>query len=196
MHQPRYMFASDLHGSARYTQQLLAAYRREQPDTLILLGDILYHGPRNDLPDGYDPKRVIDLLNPLAPSILCVRGNCDAEVDQQVLDFPLMADYALLTVDGHRLFLTHGHLYNTATPPKLAKGDVLIHGHTHVPACLHQPDGWWYLNPGSVSIPKEGSARGYMILEDGTFSWKTLDGRVWQTAPLREESRTVARSLF
>ncbi len=179
-----YLIASDLHGSATYTRQLLEAYRREQANRLILLGDILYHGPRNDLPAGYAPKEVIALLNPLAKEILCVRGNCDAEVDQMVLDFPLMADYALLEVDGQRLFLTHGHLYNADNPPPLNEGDILLHGHTHVPACLHRPEGWWLLNPGSVSIPKEGSPHGYLLLQDGVFAWKTLAGDIWQTAEL------------
>ena len=177
-----YLIASDIHGSALYTRQLLEAYEREQPDRLILLGDILYHGPRNDLPDGYAPKEVIRLLNPLAEKILCVRGNCDAEVDQMVLEFPLMADYAILDVGGRRLFLTHGHLYNAEQPPKLADGDVLIHGHTHVPTCLHRPEGWWLLNPGSVSIPKEDSPHGYLLFKDGTFCWKTLAGEIWKTA--------------
>ncbi len=191
----RYMIASDLHGSAYYTGQLLEAYHREKPDWLILLGDILYHGPRNDLPRGYAPKEVIAMLNPLADRILCVRGNCEAEVDQMVLDFPVMADYTLLPIEGHRLFITHGHLYNTQTPPPLGKGDILLHGHTHVPACEHHAGGWWYLNPGSVSIPKEDSRHGYMMLEDGTFYWKELSGKIWQTAPLYEEKST-GRSLF
>ena len=193
MNKTRYMIASDLHGSAEYTRQLVDAYHREQPDMLILLGDILYHGPRNDLPAGYAPKEVIALLTPLAGRILCVRGNCDAEVDQMVLPFPLMAEYSILPIEGHRIFITHGHIHNTQTPPPLARGDILLHGHTHVPACLHQPGGWWYLNPGSVSIPKEGSARGYMTLEGGTFYWKTLAGKVWQDAPLYEEKSTVTR---
>ncbi len=196
MKPPRYMIASDLHGSATYTRKLLEAYQREKPDRLILLGDILYHGPRNDLPAGYNPKEVIALLSPLADKILCVRGNCDAEVDQMVLPFPLMADYSLLPVEDMTVFITHGHHYNTQNPPPLRRGDVLLHGHTHVPACLHQPGGWWYLNPGSVSIPKEGSPHGYMTLEDGTFYWKTLEGRVWQDAPLCEESKTTVRQIF
>ena len=192
---PRYMIASDIHGSALYTAKLLEAYHREKPDQLILLGDILYHGPRNDLPAGYAPKEVIAMLNPLASRILCVRGNCDAEVDQMVLDFPLMAEYTWLPVKGHRLFITHGHIYNAQTPPPMEKGDILLHGHTHVPVCEHQPGGWWLLNPGSVSIPKEGSAHSYLLLEDGTFFWKTLSGEVWRTAPLYEETGS-GRSLF
>ena len=171
------MFASDLHGSAYYTRKLLQAYEKERPEKLVLLGDILYHGPRNDLPEGYAPKEVIAMLNPLAEQILCVRGNCEAEVDQMVLDFPVMADYAVLFEQGKTLVLTHGHVFSSEKPPKLQKGNVLLTGHTHVPACEDR-GGWWYLNPGSVSIPKNGSWHGYMVLEEGTFFWKNLDGNV------------------
>ena len=174
------MIASDLHGSAYYTEKLMAAYEREQPEKLLLLGDILYHGPRNDLPKGYAPKEVIAMLNPLADKILCVRGNCEAEVDQMVLDFPVMADYCVLHEGGKMIFVTHGHLYSETQPPKLHKGDILLTGHTHVPKCVEH-DGWWYLNPGSVSIPKESSWHGYMMLEDGAFQWKDLDGNLQMT---------------
>lgn len=168
------MIASDLHGSAFYTRQLLEAFEAEYPDKLLLLGDILYHGPRNDLPEGYAPKEVISLLNPLADRILCVRGNCEAEVDQMVLDFPVMADYCVLLEQGRTIYVTHGHLFSEQNPPKLQPGDVLLTGHTHIPACVNH--GWQYLNPGSVSIPKNGSWHGYMTLEDGTFLWKNLRG--------------------
>ncbi len=179
----KYMIASDIHGSAFYAERLVEACRRENPDQLVLLGDILYHGPRNDLPAEYNPKAVIALLNPLAPHIIAVRGNCDSEVDQMVLDFPLMADYAILPLGSSRVFLTHGHVYGGDNPPPMAKGDILLQGHTHVPVCRHTPGGWWLLNPGSVSIPKEGSPHGYMILEDNIFYWKTIDGDTWKTAP-------------
>lgn len=174
------MIASDIHGSAAWCQELLKAYTREAPDRLLLLGDLLYHGPRNDLPDGYAPKTVIELLNNLKEQLLCVRGNCEAEVDQMVLSFPVLADYAYLEVNGLRIFATHGHLYGEDNPPPLATGDILLCGHTHVPACRAH-DGFTYLNPGSVSIPKEGSAHSYMILEDRTFTWKALDGTVYKT---------------
>ena len=171
------MIASDLHGSAYYTRKLLDAYEKEQPGKLVLLGDILYHGPRNDLPKDYAPKEVIAMLNPLAHKILCVRGNCEAEVDQMVLDFPVLADYAVLFEQKKTIYVTHGHLFSEDQPPKLSAGDVLLCGHTHVPKCAEH-DGWWYLNPGSVSIPKNGSWHGYMTLEDGKFLWKDLDGCV------------------
>ena len=181
-----YMIASDLHGSAYYTDQLVDAFHREGADRLLLLGDILYHGPRNALPLGYDPKKVIAMLNPIADKITCVRGNCDAEVDQMVLDFPLMADYQVVTVDSQMLLMTHGHLYDNDNPPPVRDGDIVLQGHTHVPLCQHQPGGWWVLNPGSVSIPKEDSPHSYMVLKDGTFYWKTLGGEVYRTAPLFE----------
>ena len=177
------MIASDIHGSAAFCKQLLEAYKNEAPDRLLLLGDILYHGPRNDLPAGYAPKEVIELLNPLGAQILCVRGNCEAEVDQMVLKFPVLADYAWLDVNGLRIFATHGHHFGEDNPPPLASGDMLLCGHTHVPACRVY-DNFTYLNPGSVSIPKENSAHSYMILEDRTFFWKDLDGNVYRTVTI------------
>ena len=173
----KYFIASDIHGSAYYCEKMLDAYRREGADRLILLGDILYHGPRNDLPRDYAPKRVIELLNPLKNEIFCVRGNCDTEVDQMVLDFPILADYALLDINGSTVFVTHGHKHNLSALPPIPAGDVLLHGHTHIPACETR-EGITYLNPGSVSIPKEGSKNSYMVLEGGVFVNKSLDGEV------------------
>lgn len=172
------IIASDIHGSAYYCGKLLEAYRREGADKLILLGDILYHGPRNDLPRDYAPKEVIAMLNPMKEEILCVRGNCDTEVDQMVLEFPILADYAFLWEKGHMIFLTHGHVFNEKNLPMLKKGDVLLHGHTHVPVC-REHDDYVYMNPGSVSIPKEDSEHSYMVYEDGKFQWKNMEGRVY-----------------
>lgn len=177
------LIASDIHGSATCCRALLSAFSREGADKLLLLGDILYHGPRNDLPEGYAPKEVISLLNPLKDKILCVRGNCDTEVDQMVLDFPILADYCLLYAGKRTIFATHGHLYNEEKLPPLAKGDILLHGHTHIPACK-EGDGYLYLNPGSVSIPKKGSSRGYILLDGDTVLFKTLDGEVFKTYTL------------
>ena len=171
----KWFIASDIHGSARYCREMLEAFEREGADRLILLGDLLYHGPRNDLPEEYAPKEVIGMLNGYKDRIFCVRGNCEAEVDQAVLEFPVMADYALMPLGNRTLFITHGHIYNTSKRPPLKRGDILLHGHTHVPAC-EDHDGILYLNPGSVSIPKGGSERGYMTLEAGIFCWKKLDG--------------------
>ncbi len=171
------MIASDIHGSAKYCEKMLKAYDREGAERLLLLGDFLYHGPRNDLPKGYAPKEVAAMLNERKEDLLCVRGNCDAEVDQVLLEFPIMADYCLLDLDGVTIFATHGHHYNPKNPPMLKKGDILLNGHTHIPA-NEDMGTFTYMNPGSVSIPKKDSARGYMIFEDGTFTWKDLDGQV------------------
>ena len=130
----KWMIASDLHGSAKYCRQMVEAFEREGADRLLLFGDLLYHGPRNDLPDGYAPKEVIPLLNGLKPKLCCVRGNCEAEVDQMVLSFPVMADYCILPVGEKLVYASHGHVYNKENLPPLAPGDVLLHGHTHVPA--------------------------------------------------------------
>lgn len=172
----KWLIASDIHGSRLFCERMLAAFDREKADRLLLLGDLLYHGPRNDLPENYDPKAVIGRLNTRKDKIFCVRGNCEAEVDQMVLCFPVMADYCLLETAGHVVFATHGHHYNLETPPALKPGDVLLHGHTHVPA-KDNSLGFWYLNPGSVSLPKENSPHSYMTLEDGLFLWKDLEGR-------------------
>ena len=168
------MIASDIHGSAKWCEKMLEAWRREAPDRLVLLGDLLYHGPRNDLPEDYAPKRVIAMLNDIAPHLLCVRGNCEAEVDQMVLEFPIMADYAILEQKTYLVYLTHGHVFNEQHLPPLAPGDVLLHGHTHVPV-LREHETYTYINPGSVAIPKEDSWHGYMILEDGVYTWKSLE---------------------
>ena len=177
------LIASDIHGSAHYCRELLAALDREQAPRMLLLGDILYHGPRNDLPRESAPKEVIALLNPRREQLLCVRGNCDTEVDQMVLAFPILADYALLQLAGVTIYATHGHVYNTGHLPPLCPGDILLHGHTHVPAWEDHGD-YRYFNPGSVSIPKQDSPHGYMILEDGLFLWKTLDGEIYHREQL------------
>ena len=172
------MIASDLHGSAHYTELLLKAYAREQADRLLLLGDILYHGPRNPLPEGYNPKEVARMLNDMKQEILCVRGNCDSDVDQMVLEFPIMAEYCLIAAENATIFATHGHVFNEQNLPMLKKGDILLHGHTHVPVC-RQHEGYTYVNPGSVSLPKENSEHGYMTVEAGELLWKKLDGTVY-----------------
>lgn len=171
----KWMIASDLHGSAYYCRKMLEAFEREGADRLFLLGDLLYHGPRNDLPREYAPKEVIPLLNGKKEKLLCVRGNCDAEVDQMVLEFPVLADYVVLPVGQRLIYATHGHIYHVKNLPPLAPGDVLLHGHTHVPAWTEFGQGNLYLNPGSVSIPKENSPHSYMTLEGNTMQWKELE---------------------
>ena len=176
----KWLIASDIHGSAVYCEKLLKAYEREQADRLLLLGDLLYHGPRDDLPEGYDPKKVISLLNSMKDRIFCVRGNCDTEVDQMVLHFPILAEYALLPVGNRLILVTHGHHFHEQNLPPLCEGDILLAGHTHVPKC-EEHESYIYMNPGSVSIPKEESWRGYMTLEDEIFIWKNLEGEVQMT---------------
>jgi len=178
------MIASDIHGSAYYCKALLEAFEREQADRLLLLGDILYHGPRNDLPRDYAPKEVLAMLNAMNDKIFCVRGNCDTEVDQMVLSFPILADYCILTAGSRLIYATHGHNHNLQALPPLQPGDILLHGHTHVPAWEPFGAGNLYLNPGSVSIPKAGSAHSYMILENNLFWWKTLAGSEYHTEVL------------
>ena len=162
------MIASDIHGSAMYCKNLMEAFDREKADRLLLLGDILYHGPRNDLPEEYAPKKVISMLNDVRDRLFCVRGNCDTEVDQMVLNFPILADYCIIPVGDRLIYATHGHNFNLNNLPPLCRGDILLHGHTHIPAWEEFGENNLYLNPGSVSIPKENSAHGYMLLENTT----------------------------
>lgn len=170
----RWMIASDIHGSATYCRMIFEQYREEKAERLLLLGDLLYHGPRNDLPQGYAPKEVIELLNANAEDLVAVRGNCEAEVDQMVLHFPVMAEYALLPMKRGLMYITHGHHASESTPPPLKKGDILLHGHTHIPKCVDH-GSFIYMNPGSVAIPKDGSCHSYMIWDGGVFQWKNLE---------------------
>ena len=174
----KWMIASDIHGSAYYCAKLKEAYEREKPGRLLLIGDVLYHGPRNDLPRDYDPKKVIEILNSISKEIICVRGNCDSEVDQMVLDFPLMSDSMALVIEDRFFFVTHGHIFKEADLHFLHEGDILLSGHTHVPAKEKRGDHW-YINPGSVSIPKNDSPHSYMTAENGSLYWKTLDGEIY-----------------
>lgn len=175
------MVVSDIHGSAFYCEQMLEAYKREEPDKMLLLGDILYHGPRNDLPKEYNPKKVIKILNDIKSQLMCVRGNCDTEVDQMVLEFPILADYCILYSGARMILATHGHNHNASSMSMLNSGDILLHGHTHIPA-FEEVNGYIYVNPGSISIPKENSRHSYMIIEDESgelkFTWKSLESEI------------------
>ena len=170
------MFASDLHGDAACCRKMFACLEREGAQKLILLGDLLYHGPRNDLPPHYAPKEVIGQLNANKERLLCVRGNCDTEVDQMVLEFPILSDYMTIFERGRMFFVTHGHRYHKDQMPPCPSDTILIHGHTHVQTI--QPfSGGIYLNPGSVTIPKEGNPQSYMVYEDGLFRIVTMEGK-------------------
>lgn len=171
------MIASDIHGSSFYCKKMIEAFEKEKADRLLLLGDILYHGPRNDLPKDYSPKDVADMLNKIKEKIFCVRGNCEAEVDQMMLKFSVMSDYAVIADEKSIIYATHGHIYNEQNIPPIQKGDILMCGHTHVPACREYKD-YTYMNPGSVSIPKEESWHGYIIDCNGQFKWKDFEGNV------------------
>ena len=173
----KWMIASDIHGSAKFCRMTLERFDAERADRLLLLGDLLYHGPRNDLPEEYAPKTVIDLLNARRDALFCVRGNCEAEVDQMVLQFPVMAEYALLELGGRLVYVTHGHHAGEDKPPVIKAGDILLCGHTHVPKCVDHGT-FIYMNPGSTAIPKEGSAHSYMTYENGLFLWKSLEDGV------------------
>lgn len=169
------MFISDIHGSETCLAKALESYNEEKPDRLVILGDLLYHGPRNPLPNGYNPKGVIELLNPLKEKIIAVRGNCDSEVDQMVMEFPMMGDYHIVYSENHEFFLTHGHLYNNQPSDLCPKGSVFAQGHTHVPM-IEQKGDVLHFNPGSITLPKENHPQTYGIYNQNTLSIKTMDG--------------------
>ena len=171
----KWMVASDIHGSGYWCEKLVEAFHREKADKLLLLGDILYHGPRNPLPEGHDPKKCVTLLSELKDCTVSVRGNCEASVDQMLLPFPIMADYLLLDLGSRLVFATHGDQWGEKNPPAMAKGGVLLNGHTHVSACTEYED-FLYLNPGSVSLPKDEGHHGYMMMDAEGVIFKELDG--------------------
>lgn len=171
------IIASDIHGSEFYCKKLLERFSEEGAEKLVLLGDILYHGPRNDLPKDYAPKGVIALLNPISDKIFCVKGNCESEVDGMVFDFATDVDNAMIFDGQNTLFLTHGH----KIPQNIAKMNcILVNGHTHVPLC-DQSQGYLHINPGSVSIPKENSPHSYITFDGKSFVWKNVcDGKAYK----------------
>lgn len=173
------VIASDLHGSALYGRKLLDAFVREKAERLLLLGDILYHGPRNDLPDGYAPKELAALLNAQRGRILAVRGNCDADVDQFLIKFPIMADFSEILTENARFFVTHGHLWNAANVPPVQQGTILAHGHTHIPEIRPLPEGVTLFNPGSISLPKRNFPPTFGFFDGENLSVRRLeDGAV------------------
>ena len=165
----KWLIASDIHGSEFYCKEVIKAFEQEQADRLLLLGDILYHGPRNDLPKDYAPKKVIALLNEVKDKILCVRGNCDAEVDQMVLQFALTADYQVFQLGQRRVFMSHGHVYGPDHLPKMEEGDIFLSGHTHIPTAI-KTEGIYLLNPGSSALPKQNHPKSYAVLDEEGFT--------------------------
>lgn len=170
------LIASDIHGSAEWSGKLMDAYDEEKPDKVLLLGDLLYHGPRNNLPLDYDTKRTMEKLNSIKSKIIAVRGNCDSEVDQMVLEFPIMNSYEIVEADGIKIFAAHGHNYSPESLPPFVEFDVIATGHTHIPV-LAKHEGYYHINPGSVSIPKGGSVNSYIIFENRNFILKSLNDR-------------------
>ncbi len=164
------LIASDIHGNYESAKFILKAFEKNNCDKILLLGDILYFGPRNELTEEYNPKGVIKLLNENSDKIMAVRGNCDSEVDQMVLSFPIMSEYCYLMLDGISVFATHGHHFNTENPPPPRPGEILLHGHTHVQKCVEFGNGNYYLNPGSLAFPKESNPKTYMIYENRCFT--------------------------
>ena len=173
----KYLFVSDIHGCLPTLEQVLHFYDREHYDMLCILGDILNYGPRNRIPEGIDPKGIVELLNARKDSIIAIRGNCDAEVDQMLLEFPIMADYALVVDNGRRLFLTHGHVYNEQNRPTL-KHDIFVYGHTHLWKLESAADGSIVCNLGSITFPKGGNEPTFATYDDGTLSVRRMDGSV------------------
>lgn len=172
------MFVSDIHGSVHWLDKAIEAFEQEAADHLVILGDMLYHGPRNPLPEGYLPAETAVKLNVMADRIIAIQGNCESEVDQMVLDFPVLVKHSNLLVDGRRFFLTHGHEYNSANMPKLPEGSVVCHGHTHIPV-IEQVEGAWAFNPGSVGLPKNNTPNSYGIYENGVIRVKDFNGGIY-----------------
>lgn len=171
------MFISDIHGSSHYIEKSIDKFIEEKADYIVILGDLLYHGPRNPLPEGYDPSSVLLTLNNYKEKIISVRGNCDSEVDQMVLEFPIMNDYTIIFNDNRRIFATHGHLYNESKMPNIEDGDILIHGHTHIPVAK-KVNNIYVLNPGSISLPKENNPNSYGVLEGNIFKIKDFNNNI------------------
>lgn len=183
------LIASDIHGDAACCRAMLDAADRESVERILLLGDLLYHGPRNDLPPGYAPKEVIEMLNAAADKLICVRGNCDTEVDQMVLNFPILSETAWV-YDGENktsLFLSHGHKYSPDSLPPLPSRTVFLYGHTHVLG-LKEVGGVICINPGSVSLPKNNNPKTYGVYDGGVFEIKELDGTVVERYDLRKNA--------
>jgi len=176
-------FMSDIHGSLFFLKKALERYKEEKAKYIVILGDVLYHGPRNPLPREYNPEAVADLLNEYKDKIIAVRGNCDSEVDQILIEYPMMSDYSIMLCNDRRIFLTHGHIFNENNFPSLSENDVLIHGHTHIPVAKKH-NNIFVLNPGSLALPRDNIPNSYAILQDNLFQIKDLDGNVMKEIKL------------
>ncbi len=185
----KFLIFSDIHGSSLYTDLILDIYNKFECDYIILLGDILYHGPRNPLPLGHDPQSVVKKLNEYASKIICVAGNCESQVDQMVLDFPCLSDYTIIMDNGITIFATHGHIYNPDKLPKFEAIDLFLYGHTHLYE-IRQHGHMTICNPGSISLPKEGRPNSYAIFDNGELTIYNLEGKILATHNMRKDSTT------
>lgn len=176
-----YLVISDIHGSLDGALLVKNAFKKHNADCILCLGDILYHGPRNDLPNDYYPKKVIPILNDLANYIISVRGNCDAEVDQMVLDFACTSDYNIIPYQNNKIFMSHGHIYSPNNLPTLNKGDLFLSGHTHIPTAELNNEGIYLLNPGSISLPKNGHPKTYGTLQNNIFNIYTIENDLYMS---------------
>lgn len=183
VHYMKILFISDIHGSLYYTRKAIEVFKEEAADFMVILGDELYHGARNPLPLEYNPKEVALLLNEYADRIIAIRGNCDSEVDEMVIEYPIMATYSTILYHNRRLFLTHGHIYNEENMPKLRAGDAFIYGHTHIPKA-EKKDDIYIINPGSITLPKENHPNSYGILANDTFQIQDFDGNIMKSIQL------------
>ena len=168
---------SDIHGSLYYLKKVMEIFEKENYDKLVILGDELYHGPRNPLPKDYSPKEVIEILNKYKDKIIAVRGNCDSEVDQMVLSYPIMSDYSMIYLRNKRVFLTHGHIYNIDNPLPMSEGDILLYGHFHIPM-IEKKEERYFFNPGSISLPKNNSNHSFALLDETKFQIKDLNENI------------------
>ncbi|PWJ39236.1 phosphodiesterase [Sediminitomix flava] len=171
------LFISDIHGGATALKKMLPIIEDENPEFIIMLGDALNHGPRNPLPEGYNPQEVADSLNSFKEKLIAVRGNCDSEVDQMLLDYPTMADYSWFCDRDKKMFLTHGHIYYEGNLPTLPKNSIIISGHTHIPVAKKESD-YFFINPGSIALPKGGYPPSYAIYQNGHFDIISLEKEV------------------
>lgn len=169
------MLVSDIHGCRPALETVLKFYDEQHCNMLCILGDILNYGPRNSIPNGLDPKGIVEILNARASDIVAIRGNCDGEVDQMLLHFPILGDYLLLVDEGKKLFLTHGHVYNKDKMPQ-GHFDAIVYGHTHLWE-MTPIDGTVVCNTGSITFPKGGNEPTFMTYEHGTFTAYNLEGK-------------------
>lgn len=168
---------SDIHGSGYYAEKIKELNKYENPDKIVILGDLYYHGPRNNLSQEYNPMKVAEVLNSLKDKLLVIKGNCDAEVDEMISEFKF-EDYILAKINGKNIYFTHGHKYNIENIPH-EEFNILIYGHIHQ-GFIQEKDGYIFANPGSISLPKCNSKHSYLILEENKIILKDIDGIVLQ----------------